>query len=89
VRVAQGESKVFAENTYLGEVLLSGITAGRRGDVSIAVTFEIDADGILNVKAKEQQSGKETAAKIQLVGAQTDPQEMQEMVARQAKRQLG
>ncbi|MFO0678312.1 MAG: Hsp70 family protein [Polyangiaceae bacterium] len=89
VRVAQGEAKMFAENTYLGEVVLSGISPARRGEMTIAVTFEIDADGILNVKAKESISGKETAAKIQLVGAQTDPQELQEMVARQAKRQLG
>jgi molecular chaperone DnaK len=51
VRVAQGESKRFVENTYLGECELFGLRAGPRGAVSIAVTFEIDANGLLVVDA--------------------------------------
>jgi molecular chaperone DnaK len=88
VRVAQGPSKRFAENTFLGELELSGIAPAARGMAQIAVTFEIDADGILNVRARDHRTGQETAARIQLVGAQTDPADMQEMHARQAAHPL-
>ncbi len=84
VRVAQGPSKRFAENTFLGELELSGIAPAARGMAQIAVTFEIDADGILNVRARDHRTGQETAARIQLVGAQHDPADIQEMRARQA-----
>ncbi|HQF24836.1 MAG TPA: Hsp70 family protein, partial [Polyangiaceae bacterium] len=57
VSVAQGESKYFSQNTTLGQVELTGLRAAGRGEVSIAVTFEIDADGILNVRAKDQTTG--------------------------------
>jgi hypothetical protein len=84
VRVAQGPSKRFAENTFLGEVELSGITAAPRGQTQIAVTFEIDADGILDVRARDIKTGCETAARIQLVGAQAGPGDIEAMQARQA-----
>jgi molecular chaperone DnaK len=84
VRVAQGASKRFDENTYLGEVELSGIAPAPRGETQIAVTFEIDADGILNVRARDVATGRETAARMQLVGAQTDPRALDAMRARQA-----
>jgi molecular chaperone DnaK len=83
VRVAQGESNRFAENTFLGELELTGLTPAPRGDTQIAVTFEIDADGILNVKAKDVKSGRETQARLQLLGAQTDPKDVEEMMKRQ------
>jgi molecular chaperone DnaK len=88
VRVAQGVSKRFAENTFLGELELSGIAPAARGMAQIAVTFEIDADGILNVRARDHRTGQETAARLQLVGAQTDPADIQEMHARQAAHPL-
>jgi molecular chaperone DnaK len=85
VRVAQGPSPRFAENTFLGELELSGITPMPRGEVAIAVTFEIDADGILNVRATDQKTGKQTRAKIQLVGAAHDEGDLEAMRARQAR----
>jgi molecular chaperone DnaK len=88
VRVAQGESKRFAENVLLGEVELSGIAPAARGEARIVVTFEIDADGILNVRARDHKTGRETAARIQLVGAATDAADMEAMRARQAAHPL-
>jgi molecular chaperone DnaK len=85
VRVAQGESNRFAENTYLGELELTGLTPAPRGETQIAVTFEIDADGILNVKAKDVKSNRQTQARLQLLGAQTDPKDVEEMMKRQAQ----
>jgi molecular chaperone DnaK (HSP70) len=52
------------------------------------VTFEIDADGILNVRARDVKTGHETTARIQLVGTQTDPREIEAMRARQAAHPL-
>lgn len=88
VRVAQGESQRFSDNTFLGELELSGIPAAGRGQAQVAVTFEIDVDGILNVRARETKSGRETKARIQLVGAQTDPADLEAMRARQAAHPL-
>jgi molecular chaperone DnaK len=70
VRVSQGESRRFAENTCLGQLELTGIAAAARGEHEIAVTFEIDADGILNVRARDVATGQETAARMQLLGGQ-------------------
>jgi molecular chaperone DnaK len=89
IRVAQGASNRFAENTFLGELELSGLTAARRGELEIAVTFEIDADGILNVRAKDKKTGRETKARMHLLGAQTEAHEVAEMQARQARHALG
>ncbi len=86
VRVAQGESNRFADNTYLGELELSGIAPAARGETSIGVTFEIDADGILNVKARDVKSGRETKARLQLLGAETEPKDVDAMLRRQAAR---
>ena len=88
VRVSQGASGRFAENTFLGELELSGLAPAPRGETQIAVTFEIDADGILNVRARDVKTGNQTAARIQLVGAQGDPREDAAMVARQAAHPL-
>ena len=88
IRVAQGESKKFAENTFLGELELSGLKAARRGEMKIAVTFEIDADGILNVRAKDGTSGVETKARMHLLGAQTEDHEIAAMQDRQARHAL-
>jgi len=68
VRVAQGEAPHFPENTYLGEVELSGLRPAKRGEVTVAVTFEVDADGTLRVRARDVQTGQEARATLQLVG---------------------
>jgi molecular chaperone DnaK len=73
VRVSQGECKRFADNTCLGELELTGIAPAPRGETRIAVTFEIDVDGILNVKALDVKTSRETVARMQLVGAPTAP----------------
>ncbi len=88
VRVAQGESPRFAENTYLGEVELTGIRGAPRGEVRIAVTFELDADGILNVRAREEGSKREANATLKLLGTSNDDADMDRMMARQRERQV-
>jgi molecular chaperone DnaK len=83
VRVAQGPSPRFAENTCLGEVELGGIDPAPRGTAQIAVTFEIDADGIMNVRARDIKSGRQSAARVQIVGTQVDAKALEAMRARQ------
>jgi len=68
VRVAQGEHAFFPQNTYLGEVELSGLRPAPRGEVVVAVTFEVDADGTMRVRARDVQTGQEARATLQLVG---------------------
>lgn len=57
IRIYQGEDKEIAGNTMLGEFEFSGFRIAPRGEVEILVTFDIDADGIVNVRAVEKQSG--------------------------------
>ncbi|MDA0945007.1 MAG: molecular chaperone DnaK [bacterium] len=64
VRVFQGERAMAQDNRLLGEVTLSGIPSAPRGVPQIEVTFDIDANGILNVKAKDKGTGKEQMATI-------------------------
>lgn len=68
IRVGQGEHNVFAQNTFLGEVALEGLRPAVRGEVLIAVTFEVDADGTLRVRARDVQTGQEARATLQLIG---------------------
>jgi molecular chaperone DnaK len=68
IRVAQGEDEHFAKNTFLGELELSGIRAAPRGEVSISVNFELDANGSLRVQAADTATGRETRAVLQLMG---------------------
>jgi molecular chaperone DnaK len=67
IRIAQGESRRFGDNQALGELELAGITKAARGDVKIEVTFELDADGTLRVRAAEGASGRVTQAKVTLL----------------------
>jgi molecular chaperone DnaK (HSP70) len=53
------------------------------------VTFEIDADGILNVRAKDVASGRETAARMLLQGTQNEMSDVQEMIDRQTRHAVG
>lgn len=63
--VAQGEREMVADNKTLGRFVLDGIPSAPRGVPQVEVTFDIDADGILNVTAKEKNSGKEQSIKIE------------------------
>ncbi|MEK6230992.1 MAG: molecular chaperone DnaK [Luteolibacter sp.] len=65
IRISQGERPMFADNKLLGNFKLDGIGAARRGEPQIEVTFDIDANGILHVSAKDKQSGKEQKISIQ------------------------
>lgn len=65
IRICQGERPMFIDNKMLGNFRLDGIAAARRGEPQIEVTFDIDADGILHVSAKDKQSGKEQKISIQ------------------------
>jgi molecular chaperone DnaK len=68
VRVAQGEDPTFGQNTYLGELELSGLRAAPRGEVTIQVRFEVDESGTLAVAATDLGTGREARATLQLVG---------------------
>ena len=65
IRICQGERPMFIDNKLLGNFKLDGIAAARRGEPQIEVTFDIDANGILHVSAKDKQSGKEQKISIQ------------------------
>ena len=59
INVVQGERPMAADNTSLGRFILDGIPPARRGIPQIEVTFDIDANGIINVSAKDKGTGKE------------------------------
>ena len=88
LKICQGESERFVDNTTLGDLQLTGFRSAPRGEVDIIVTFEIDADGILNVSAKEGTMGTSAVARIELLGAQTDAGKIQKMMERQATREV-
>ena len=69
IQCCQGESRRFTENMPLGKLTLSGLPAARRGDVQIEVTFQIDTDGILNVRARDQATGMAQQASMTVPGA--------------------
>ncbi len=72
IRVAQGEREMAADNKMLGQFDLVGIPAAPRGMPQIEVTFDIDANGIVNVSAKDKATGKEQAIRIQASGGLSD-----------------
>ena len=72
IRVFQGEREMAADNKMLGQFDLVGIPAARRGVPQIEVTFDIDANGIVNVHAKDKGTGKEQQIKIQASGGLSD-----------------
>lgn len=65
IHVLQGERPMASDNKSLGQFNLDGIPALRRGEPQIEVTFDIDANGILHVSAKEKTTGKEQKVVIQ------------------------
>lgn len=68
VKVYQGEREMAADNRLLGEFNLDGIPPAPRGVPQIQVTFDLDANGILNVKAKDLGTGKEQVVRIEQSG---------------------
>tara|TARA_Y100000590_G_scaffold441943_1_gene569389 strand:+ start:2597 stop:4516 length:1920 start_codon:yes stop_codon:yes gene_type:complete len=79
IRVFQGEREMAADNKLLGQFDLVGIPAAPRGVPQIEVTFDIDANGIVNVSAKDKATGKEQQIRIQASGGLSD-QEIEKMV---------
>ena len=65
IHIVQGERPMASDNKSLGRFVLDGIPPAPRGVPQIEVTFDIDANGILNVKAKDKTSGKENSIRIE------------------------
>ncbi|KPB01957.1 molecular chaperone DnaK [Ahrensia marina] len=79
IRVSQGEREMAADNKMLGQFDLIGIPPAPRGVPQIEVTFDIDANGIVNVKAVDKGTGKEHEIRIQASGGLSDD-EIEQMV---------
>jgi molecular chaperone DnaK len=79
IRVFQGEREMAADNKALGQFDLMGIPPAPRGMPQIEVTFDIDANGIVNVSAKDKATGKEQQIRIQASGGLSES-EIEKMV---------
>src|SRR5579883_2505213 len=79
IRVFQGEREMAADNKLLGQFDLVGIPPAPRGVPQIEVTFDIDANGIVNVQAKDKATGKEQQIRIQASGGLSEA-DIQKMV---------
>ena len=83
VRVAQGESRIFSENTLLGELELTGLRPAPRGQLRISVTFGLDSDGMLHVRAIDLDTGRAATSELRLAGIPS-----QNEIAQMSSRQL-
>ena len=72
IRVSQGEREMAADNKLLGQFDLVGLPPAPRGMPQVEVTFDIDANGIVNVSAKDKATGKEQQIRIQASGGLSD-----------------
>jgi len=79
IKVAQGERELFKYNKALGEFKLDGIAPAPRGMPQVEVTFDIDANGIMNISAKDKSTGKENKITIKSDSGLTEA-EIQRMV---------
>jgi len=79
IKIAQGEREIYKYNKQLGEFNLEGIAPAMRGMPQIEVTLDIDANGILNVSAKDKNTGKENKITIKSDSGLTDA-EIQRMI---------
>jgi molecular chaperone DnaK len=79
ILVMQGESDNAAENEMMGEFILTGLRAARAGEVEIEVSFDINADGIVSVSAKDLETGQEQAITVTASAALT-PEEIETMI---------
>jgi len=81
LKVYQGDSRQADENELLGQFEFSGFTPGLRSETSIDVSFEINADGIVNVTARDPESGQEASTEITLSSGLSD-QDMGDILSR-------
>jgi molecular chaperone DnaK len=72
IRVGQGEREMFGDNKMLGQFDLVGLPPAPRGVPQVEVTFDIDANGIVNVSAKDKATNKEQSIRIQASGGLSD-----------------
>jgi len=79
IKVMQGEREMAADNKLLGNFDLTGIPSAPRGVPQIEVTFDIDANGIVSVQAKDKATGKEQQIRIQASGGLSEA-DIQKMV---------
>jgi molecular chaperone DnaK len=82
IRVLQGESDTAQENDLLGEFVLSGIRPARKGEPEIEVSFDIDANGIVSVSARDQATGKEQSITVNATGTLSE-EEIQKIIEEQ------
>jgi molecular chaperone DnaK len=83
IQVCQGEDEVFENNLKLGELVLSGLRDAPRGEVTVAVTFEINADGLLEVRAMDKETGQQQIASMRVLGG-LDEREIEKLEGRLA-----
>lgn len=72
IHITQGERPMASDNKSLGRFILDGIPPAPRGMPQVEVTFDVDANGILNVKAKDKASGKEQSIRIEASSGLTE-----------------
>ena len=72
IQVCSGESKRFEENDPLGEIVLEGLRPAPRGQARVEVTFQIDTDGLLHVRARDPDTGREQRATMKVRGAMSE-----------------
>ncbi|MCZ6463688.1 MAG: Hsp70 family protein, partial [Proteobacteria bacterium] len=72
IRVLQGESENASDNDLLGEFVLSGIRPAPKGEPEVEVSFDIDANGIVSVSARDQATGKEQSITVNATGTLSD-----------------
>ena len=72
IEVYQGESRMAVDNEKLGEFVLEGLRPAPRGDVRIVVSFDIDANGIVNVLAEDEESGRDASIRLEASTGLTD-----------------
>jgi molecular chaperone DnaK len=82
VRVAQGEDEKFEKNQYLGELELSNLRPATRGEVTLSVTFELDANGSLLVRAIDSSTGRQAHATMKLIAVAQSEEAIEEMIER-------
>lgn len=81
IQVFEGERKFTKDNHKLGEFMLSGIPPMPRGQPQIEVSFDVDANGILNVSATEKSTGKTQSVQVKADGSQLSSEEMDRIIA--------
>ena len=87
IAVLQGESDKATDNELLGEFVLAGIRPARRGEVSIEITFDISADGIVGVSARDVDTGQEQSINVTATSGLTE-EELKQIIDEHLDEQL-